>query len=156
PRVIYPGRNSLVNLMFQPAATHWVAIAGVGLDAAEYAAGDAATAKKAGIFGYDRVTSKADIKDGPANTIAFLLVPPEHKAPWLAGGGATVRAVPDESEDARPLAQFVCITFPGKTEDKKWEGKRGTLAIMADGAVRFIPADLPVATFRALCTIAGG
>ena len=27
---------------------------------------------------------------------------------------------------------------------------------MADGKVRFIPADLPAATFRALCTIAGG
>jgi len=156
PRMSYPGRNSFVESLFLPAATHWVAIAGVGLDAAEYAAGDAATAKKAGVFGYDRVTNKADVKDGPANTIAFLLVPPEHKAPWLAGGGATLRAVPDESEDPRPLTHFVCITYPGKSEDKKWEGKRGTLAIMADGAVRFIPADLSPAHFRALCTIAGG
>src|SRR5262249_10579926 len=104
PAVPYPGRNSIVDLLFPPAVTHWVAIAGVGLDAAEYAADDAATAKKAGLFGYDRVTGKADVKDGLANTIAFLLVPPEHKAPWLAGGGATLRAVPDESEDARPLA----------------------------------------------------
>jgi len=155
PHVAYPGRHSVVELMFQPAVTHWVAVSGVGLDAAEYAAGNAATAKKAGLFGYDRVTSKADVKDGLDKTIAFLLVPPEHKAPWMAGGGATLRAVPDESEDVRPLAQFVCITYPGKSEDKKWEGKRGTLAIMADGAVRFIPADLPPATFRALCTIAG-
>ena len=38
----------------------------------------------------------------------------------------------------------------------KWVGQRGTLAIMADGKVRFIPATLPAATFRALCTIAGG
>jgi len=153
PWVTFPGGHGGFELA---AATHWVAVSGVGLDAAEYAANDAATARKAGMFGYDRVTGKADVKDGLANTIALLLVPPEHKAPWMAGGGATLRAVPDESEDARPLNHFVCIAYPGKADDAKWASKRGTLAIMADGAVRFIPADLPPATFRALCTIAGG
>jgi len=37
-----------------------------------------------------------------------------------------------------------------------FDKKKGTLAIMGDGKVRFLPADLPAATFRALCTIAGG
>src|SRR5262249_42033682 len=41
-------------------------------------------------------------------------------------------------------------------EKSKWVGKRGTIAIMGDGKVRFIPEDIPAATFRALCTIAGG
>jgi len=81
------------------------------------------------------------------------MVPPEHKAPWLAGGGATVRTVSDEPKDS-PIAPFVCCLYPGK--EAKWQGKRGTLAIMADGKVRFIPETIQAATFRALCTIAGG
>ena len=43
--------------------THFIGIAGVGLDAA-VSPGDPATAKKIGIFGYDRETKTADIKDG--------------------------------------------------------------------------------------------
>jgi len=49
------------------------------------------------------------------------------------------------------------VRYPSKPDTKsKWDGKTGTLAIMADGKVRFIPEDIPAATFRALCTIAGG
>ena len=151
PFVIYPRVDSFVG------ATHFVGVAGLGMDAAEYLSGTPATAAKAGIFGYDRVTKKADIKDGLDKTIALLMVPADHKAPWLAGGGSTVRAVADEAEDANPLAPFVCTTYPAKPgEPSKMDGKRGTLAIMADGKVRFIPFDLDPKTFRALCTIAGG
>jgi uncharacterized protein (TIGR03067 family) len=138
-------------------ATHFVAIAGVGLDAADYGANDQATARKRGMFGFDRLTRKEDVKDGLDKTIAFLLVRGEHKAPWLAGGGATVRAVSDDRDDVRPIAPFVCATWPGKPGEKpKFDGRRGTIAVMGDGKVRFIPEDLPAATFRALCTIAGG
>jgi len=144
PMITYPVTEGLFG------ATHVVGIAGVGMDAAEYQSGN----PKAGIFGYDRVTKKADVKN-PDKTIALILVPPDHKAPWLAGGGATVRAVADESEDPNPLAPFVCITYPGKPgETSKWDGKRGTLALMADGKIRFLPADLPAPTFRSLCTLA--
>jgi hypothetical protein len=62
----------------------------------------------------------------------------------MAGGGSTVRGVP-EKDSVKP---FVC--------DIEHEGKRGTFAIMADGAVRFIPEDIPDEVFKALCTIAGG
>jgi uncharacterized protein (TIGR03067 family) len=140
------------------AATHFVAMAGVGLDAAEFKAGDPATEKKIGMFGYDRIVKKADVKDGMQNTIALIMVPGDHKAPWLAGGGATVRAVSDDAEDARPIAPFVCCVYPDRpgAEKTKWSGKRGTIAIMADFRVRFIPADIPADMFRAMCTIAGG
>ncbi|MFO0880166.1 MAG: DUF1559 domain-containing protein [Gemmataceae bacterium] len=151
-QVAYPNQP---NMPF--GATHYVGMAGVGLDAPEYRMGDAATEKKIGIFGYDRTIKKADIKDGLDRTIALIMVPGDHKAPWLAGGGATVRAVSEEADDPRPIAPFVCCIFPGKPGEKtKWDGKKGTLAIMADGKVRFVPEDLPAATFRALCTIAGG
>jgi hypothetical protein len=148
-QIAYPGQSDL-----PLGATHYVAIAGLGFDAAEYRPGDPATAPKQGLFGYDRVTKKAEVRDGLGNTIAFVMVPGEHKAPWLAGGGATVRAVSDDAADLKPLAPFVCTVYPGK--DPKFAGKKGTIAVMADGKVRFLPEDLPAATFRAMCTIAGG
>jgi uncharacterized protein (TIGR03067 family) len=136
--VRYPGQR------FSLAATHFVGVAGIGLDAAEYAANDPAVAKKLGAFGYDRVTKLEDVKDGLANTIVAIQVPPEHATPWLAGGGSTVRGVSEDDDCVRP---FVCAEH---------NGVRGTFAIMGDGKVRFIPETIPAATFRALCTIAGG
>jgi hypothetical protein len=135
--VPYPG------LTLPVANTHFVGVSGIGPDAAEYAPTDPAVAKKLGVFGYDRVTRLTDIKDGPENTIAVIQVPADFKAPWLAGGGATVRGVP-ETDSVKP---FVCATY---------QGKRGTFAIMADGRVRFIPEMIADKDFQALCTIAGG
>jgi len=149
--VRYPGVDSPLG------PTLFVGMAGLGLDAAEYERGDSATAKKLGVFGYDRITRKDDIKDGLAQTIAMIAIPASAPTPWLAGGGSTVRGVSDDPEDPRPIAPFVCVRYPSKPDTKsKWDGKTGTLAIMADGKVRFIPEDIPAATFRALCTIAGG
>jgi hypothetical protein len=135
--VRYPG------LQLPVGATHFVGVAGVGLDAAEYSASDPAVAGKLGVFGYDRETRLADIKDGPEQTIALLQVPPTYNTCWLAGGGSTVRGVP-EVDSVRP---FVCA---------KYNGKRGTFAVMADGKVRFIPETISDKDFQALCTINGG
>jgi hypothetical protein len=126
------------------AATHFVGVAGVGLDAAEYRADDAAKSKLRGIFGYDRETKPADIKDGLDQTILLLQVPPSPRAPWIAGGGSTVRGVSTDNDCVQP---FVCVVY---------EDKPGTFAVMADGKVRFIPASIDSKTFQALCTIAGG
>jgi hypothetical protein len=125
------------------AATQFVGIAGVGLDAAEYDPADAAQAKKMGVFGYNRQTKPEDIKDGPANTIALIEVPPTYKRPWIAGGGATVAGVPEK----KSIDTFVCVLR---------NGKPGTYAIMADGTVRFISKDIPDDVFKAMCTINGG
>lgn len=125
------------------AATHFVGISGIGLDAADYTSEDVAATPRLGVFGYERETRLADIKDGLKTTIALIQVPPLIKSPWLAGGGATVRGVP-EVDSIRP---FVCATH---------QGKRGTFAIFCDGAVRFIPETIADADFKALCTIAGG
>jgi hypothetical protein len=126
------------------AATHFVGVAGVGLDAATYPADNAAVAKQLGVFGYDRAAKPEDIKDGQENTIAVLEIPSEHGTPWMAAGGGTVRGVAD---DDSALAPFVSTTY---------QGKPGTFAIMADFRVRFLPADLDPKVFRALCTINGG
>jgi hypothetical protein len=141
PQIRYPG---VVETL---APTHWVAISGRGMDAAEYNPQDPAVGKKLGIFGYDRITKLADIKDGPENTIALLMVPLTSKTPWLAGGGSTVRGVSDDEKDGDVVLPFVC---------GQYEGQEGTFAIMADFKVRFIPKDIRPAMFRAMCTIAGG
>lgn len=145
PMVSYPGGPPL-----PLGATHYVGVAGVGMDAPTYAAGD----KRAGVFGYDRATKLSEITNGPEQVIALLLVPGNHKSPWLAGGGSTVRGIPED--DPRPAEAFACITFPAREGQKPKVAGKGTLAIMADGKVRFIPASLPAEVFRTLCTIAGG
>ncbi len=137
-RVVYPGMTQAV------AATHFVGIAGVGMNAPSYNPRDPAVAKKLGIFGYDRVTRKEDITDGLDKTILLIQVPLDHKAPWMAGGGSTVRGVSDEETCFKP---FLCAEY---------KGKKGTFAIMADGKVRFLAEDkMTPAIFNALCTIAG-
>jgi hypothetical protein len=138
--VWYPGAPIPV------AATHFVAVSGLGLDSADYKANDPAVAKKLGIFGYDRATKLEDIK-APGNTIALLMVPPTTKMPWLAGGGSTVRGISDDDKDDDIVQPFVCV---------KHENKEGTYAIMGDGKVRFIAKNIDPKIFRAMCTINGG
>jgi uncharacterized protein (TIGR03067 family) len=138
--VHYPG------LYWDVGATHFVGIAGVGLDAAEGNPNSPRWLRKIGVFGYDRVTTKDDIRDGLDRTILLIQVPTgplDQKSPWLAGGGATVRGV---SEDETCLQPFICA---------ERDGKPGTYAIMCDGKVRWIPADLKPDMFRAMCTING-
>jgi hypothetical protein len=130
----YPGVEPEV------AMTNYVGVAGVGLDAAEYAPGN----PNAGVFGYNRETKPADVKRGLDQTIALLQVPAEELTPWMAGGGATVRGVSDGPDAVKP---FVCTEY---------QGKRGTLAVMGDGKVRFIPETIDPKIFRTLCLIAGG
>lgn len=136
----YPGRDTA------RAATHFVGIAGVGLDAAEYGPNDPETASKAGIFGYDRITRLEDVKngDGLSNTILMAEVPPPFQGPWMAGGGSTIRGVP-ETGSVRPFIS---------TTDSK--GRRGTMVIMADGSVRFIAETIADDVFKALATVRGG
>jgi uncharacterized protein (TIGR03067 family) len=151
-RITYPGQGE------QPfGASHFVAMAGLGYDAAELVPSSPDYARKAGIFGYDRVVKRVQVADGLDKTIALILVPDEHKSPWMMSGGATVRGVSDDPTDAKPMAPFVCATFPGQVDKfPKFKGKRGTIAIMADGKVRFLPEDLDPKMFRAMCTYAGG
>ena len=121
-----------------------MAVAGVGADAARYAPkADPAQAKLAGITGYEWGSKVEDVTDGLANTIYLLQVPPGLSRPWAAGGGATVMGLDPKD----PMAAF---------KHKRDDGKEGTYAIMGDGAVRWLPADIKPADFLALATRAGG
>jgi hypothetical protein len=120
------------------AATHFVGIAGVGMESADYKADD----KRVGAFSYDRPTPIKDVTDGLSNTIYMIQVPPNYQRPWMAGGGATVMGVPETNWKRYFMHNH--------------GGKRGTYAIMLDGSVRFISEGVSDEVFKALCTIKGG
>jgi hypothetical protein len=127
--------------------THFVGMAGIGLDAASYRSDDTddAVKKKIGIFGYDRVTKLDDIPKGRRDkVIALIQVPAEYRSPWMAGGGATVRGISDDEKGC--VLPFISTTY---------KDQRGTFAIMADGKVRFISANIDAALFRSMCAING-
>lgn len=121
-------------------ATHYVGIGGIGADAASYMPGDPAADGKLGAFGYDRTTPLSDAGD---HTIIMMQVPPPPKGqvgPWLAGGGATVRGVPETGS----IKPFVSTEY---------NGKRGTYALMSDGSVRFIAEDIADDVLKALAVV---
>jgi hypothetical protein len=152
----YPMRSrhvSVNGLDINPATTHFVGIAGVGLDAGSLNRDDPANAQKIGVFGYDRSATLAEIQKGrgTGNTIMMMQIPYDGAtgvSPWIAGGGATVRGVPEKNS----LAPFVLT----KDKDGKaiaQKGKAGTHVILADGSVKFLAADTPDEVVKALCAI---
>ena len=136
-------------------ATHYVGVAGVGLDAATYKRGDPATAHKRGVFSYDGAASVTEIMAGrgTSNTVMMIQVPHDRGAgvtPWIAGGGATVRGVP-EKNSVEPFS--LGKDRSGKSIGEK--GTKGTFVLMADGTVRFVGQDVSDEVFKAMCTIEG-
>jgi hypothetical protein len=125
-------------------ATHYVGIAGVGLDAASYKRNHPATKLKQGIFSYDGAASLDEVRlgRGTSNTIMMMQVPHDSitgVSPWIAGGGATLRGVPEKNS----VAPFVVPQY------------KGTFALMADGSVRFIDQGVSDEVLKAMCTISG-
>jgi hypothetical protein len=150
-RSTYPGLDD------EFGVTHFVGMAGLGPDIATYQADDKSVADRLGIFGYDRVTKVVDAaSDNPSEiskerlgkVIALIQVPPDYRSPWLAGGGATVRGVSDDEKSC--VQPFVCTEYKSAKADKP---ERGTFAIMGDGKVRFIRANIEPALFRSMCVI---
>ena len=122
------------------AITHYVGMAGIGLDAPELLISD----PRAGVFGYDRKTRLADIKDGAAYTMMVIQTAHEN-GPWAAGGPATVRAV--DTND-RP--------YIGRNRQFGGTFRGGVNAVFADASVRWIKDSIDPEVFEALATIAGG
>jgi hypothetical protein len=137
------------------AATHFVGIAGVGLDAASYPPGDPAFVAKRGVLGYEKSATLEEVKKGRglSNTVLLVQVPHDGVAgvtPWIAGGGATLRGVPEKNS----IAPFVLTTDrDGRPIEHK--GKRGTYALMTDGSVRFVDQNVSDDVFKAMVTVNG-
>ena len=112
--------------------TNYVAMAGIGLDAAMRPAG----APGNGFMGYDRLTSWSMIKDGPSNTIA-LMETRSGLGPWARGGSSNLRGF-DPSD------------VPLYGDQRPFGGHRdGMNAAMADGSVRFIRSSIDLSKLAA-------
>ncbi len=119
--------------------THYVAMAGLGLDAAGRPAGAAGN----GFMGYDRLTSAAMITDGASNTIA-LMETRLGLGPWARGGASNVRG-------------FDPTDVPLHGDQRPFGGHPHIMhAAMADGSVRFIRSGIEPNKLAAAITIAGG
>jgi len=122
------------------APTPYIGIAGLGTDAPLLPKGD----PRAGVFGYDRQTTIADIKDGLGTTM-LVAESGRMSGSWLAGGPATVRGLnPDEQPYLGPGRQF------------GGRHRGGAMIGLADGSVRFVSESIDPKVFEALSTIAGG
>jgi prepilin-type N-terminal cleavage/methylation domain-containing protein/prepilin-type processing-associated H-X9-DG protein len=121
------------------AVTHYVAMSGIGHDAAEQPAGAAGN----GFMGYDRLTSVAMIKDGTSQTIA-LMETRVGLGPWARGGPSTVRG-------------FDPAGVPLHGDQRPFGGHSGGMnAAMADGSARFLRSSIDPERLAAAITIAGG
>lgn len=133
-----PGSNGLAT---GDAVTHYVALAGIGHDAAERAAGAAGN----GFMGYARVTTMKVIaeNDGTANTIA-LMETRFGPGPWARGGFSTLRGFDPDSSLSGPNPPF---------------GGRhpGAMPVAyVDGSIRSLSQSIDPKTLAALIIIAGG
>ena len=121
------------------AITHYIAMAGIGPDAASRAAGAAGN----GFMGFDRLTSMEMIRDGTSNTIA-LMETRSNLGPWARGGASNLRG-------------FDPADLPLHGDQRPFGGHdRLMQAAMADGSVRVIPASIDPTKLAAAITIAGG
>jgi prepilin-type processing-associated H-X9-DG protein len=121
------------------AVTHYVAMAGIGLDAATRPAG----APGNGFMGYDRLTSWSMIKDGRSNTIA-LLETRSGLGSWARGGSSNLRGFDPTQE-------------PVFGDQGQFGGHTGGMnAAFADGSVHFISFSIGSSALAAMITIDGG
>src|SRR5262245_42310155 len=131
-----PGSKAAKN-----ALTNYVAMSGIGRDAASQPAG----APGNGFMGYDRRSSLAAIneKDGSSNTIA-LMETRFNLGPWARGGPSTLRGF-----DAADLPLF--------GDQRPFGGHEGGFNVaMVDGSVRFLRATIDPQKLAAAITIDGG
>ena len=121
------------------AVTHYVAMAGLGRDAAARPAERPGN----GFMGYNRLTSMGMVKDGTSETIA-LMETRSGLGPWARGGESNLRG-------------FDCNDLPPFGDDRQFGGhpKGGNVA-MADGSVRFLGSSIDQKVLAAAITIAGG
>ena len=120
--------------------TDYVGIAGLGTDAAVLPMGH----PRAGLFGYDRKTRLADIRDGAGVTM-MLAESDQQLVPWTAGGPSTVRGL---DPDHQP--------YIGRGRQFGGWHRGGAMVAFADGSVRFLGETIDPKVFEALSTAAGG
>jgi hypothetical protein len=120
-----------------PSSSDYVAMAGVGEDAAMLPNGH----PKAGIFGYDRKCRISDITDGTSNTM-MITTASQPTASFLAGGRETIRG----------FSQSPYLNGP----DGIGSPHNGViLVLMADGSVRSVATSIEESVLEAIATKSG-
>ncbi len=120
--------------------TPYIGIAGLGTDAPFLPKGH----PRAGVFGYERRTTLAEITDGAAHTM-IVAESGRVRGSWLAGGPATVRGL-DTAE----------LPYVGRGQQFGGVHPSGMNAAFADGSVRFVNDTINPRVLEVLSTIAGG
>ncbi len=118
-------------------ASHYVGVAGVGVDAAKLPK----THPRAGVFGYDRRTTREDIRDGTSNTLLVVGVQ-EHPPAWASGTGS-VRGL-----TAEPYLNGPDHLGTGQAD--------GMLVLLADGSVKFLSKETDPKLMRRMAAMADG
>jgi hypothetical protein len=138
---------ALCPLEQQENVTDYVGIAGAGADAPTLPLGD----PRIGFFGFDRLITKTDIKDGMSNTIGIAET---HRdvGPWIAGGFTTARGLdPDQPPYIGEGGQF---HSPHRIS-RSWSSEMQINAAFVDGSVRSLNQSLDPKIWEAMATIAG-
>ncbi|VTR98673.1 Uncharacterized protein OS=Planctomyces brasiliensis (strain ATCC 49424 / DSM 5305 / JCM 21570 / NBRC 103401 / IFAM 1448) GN=Plabr_4569 PE=4 SV=1: SBP_bac_10 [Tuwongella immobilis] len=118
--------------------THYVAMAGLGADAATHPARTPTN----GWMGYDRITTRELISDGTSNTIA-LVETASDLGPWARGGQSTLRG-------------YVGIpALYHQIGHASFVHSNGLIVGMGDGSIRTISHDIAPERLAAAMTIAG-
>ncbi|WP_074305421.1 DUF1559 domain-containing protein [Singulisphaera sp. GP187] len=123
-----------------PEPLVYVGIAGLGTDAPNLPIGH----PRAGIFGYNRQTRTADLKDGASSTM-MLAETTAQVGPWTAGGPSSVRGL---DPNRRP--------YLGRGRQFGGTHRGGAMIAMADGSVHFLRDSIAPSVFEAPSTVAGG
>jgi hypothetical protein len=124
------------------ALTHFAGMSGVEDSRNVVAATLPRSDPRAGVFGYDEVARPEEITDGQSQTI-MVVGTGSLASPWIFGGGATIRGAREPHFDK--VSGLGTRNLP----------QGGTVAVMADGSVRFMSANIDPKVFRAMCTIRG-
>jgi hypothetical protein len=124
------------------ALTHFVGMSGVEDSRNVCAAQLPRSDPRAGVFGYQEVARPAEITDGTSQTV-MVVGSGQLASPWLLGGGSTIRGAREPIFD--PISGLGTKGLPAP----------GTVAVMADGSVRYVPTTVDPKVFRAMCTIHG-
>ena len=148
----YSRKVGVVDLPLDFGATHFVGIAGVGMDAAAFNRNDLPPNKR-GVLGYDESLSLDEVGKGrgTSNTILMIQVPHDGVtgvSPWIAGGGATHRGVPEKNS----IAPFL-LSKDRNGNAIHHQNKRGTYVLMTDGSVRFVDENVSDDVFKAMATV---
>lgn len=132
--------DSLHDPRVTPGLTDYVGFAGVGRDAADLKRGD----PMAGVFGYDRTVTPAELTAGTSRTL-LVSETTRDNGPWTAGGRPTVRGIDPED---------VPIIGPGRAFGGLHPG--GLNVLWADGSAGFMEDSISPPLFESLTRIRRG